>query len=42
MSDPTLTPQLKSGFQVRGVLHDYLEAGYLGNDVALIVWENPD
>jgi GNAT superfamily N-acetyltransferase len=42
MSDPTLTPQLKSGFQVRGVLHDYLEAGHLGNQAALIVWENPD
>lgn len=42
MTDPTLTPQLRSGFQVRGVLHDYLEAGHLGNQAALIVWENPE
>jgi GNAT superfamily N-acetyltransferase len=42
LTDPTLTPQLKSGFVVRGVLNDYLEAGHLGNQAALIVWENPD
>jgi GNAT superfamily N-acetyltransferase len=42
MSDPTLTPQLRSGFQVRGVIYDYLEAGHLGNQAALIVWENPE
>ncbi|MCG8352502.1 MAG: GNAT family N-acetyltransferase [Chloroflexales bacterium] len=39
LSDPTLTPQLRNGFVVRGVLRDYLHAGALGNDAALIVWE---
>lgn len=42
LTDPTLTPQLKSGFVIRGVMYDYLEAGHLGNQAALIVWENPD
>jgi GNAT superfamily N-acetyltransferase len=39
LSDPTLTPQLRNGFQVRGVLRDHIRAGELGNDAALIVWE---
>lgn len=39
LSDPTLTPQLRSGFVVRGILRDYILAGELGNDAALIVWE---
>ena len=39
MTDPTLTPQLRSGFVVRGILDNYLEAGHLGNQAALIVWE---
>lgn len=39
LADPTLTPQLRNGFQVRGVLHDHIHAGELGNDAALIVWE---
>ena len=42
LTDPTLTPQLRSGFQARGVLYDYIDAGKLGNDAVLIVWENPD
>lgn len=40
--DPTLTPQLKNGYVVRGVIHDYLHDELLGNDATLIVWENPD
>lgn len=40
--DPTLTPQLRAGFVVRGVLLNYLEDTELGNDATLIVWENPD
>lgn len=40
--DPTLTPQLRAGFEVWGVLYNYLDAGELGNDATLIVWKNPD
>jgi GNAT superfamily N-acetyltransferase len=40
--DPTLTPQLKNGYTVRGVIHDYLHDAELGNDATLIVWDNPD
>ncbi len=42
LNDSTLTPQLRSGFVVRGIFDNYLEAGHLGNQAALIVWENPD
>jgi len=37
--DPTLTPQLRAGFELRGILPNYIEAGELGNDSTLIVWE---
>ena len=40
--DPTLTPQLRAGFQLRGILYNYIDAGELGNDSTLIVWENKD
>lgn len=40
--DPTLTPQLKNGYTVRGVIRDYLHDAELGNDATLIVWDNPD
>ncbi|MFM7201105.1 MAG: GNAT family N-acetyltransferase [Myxococcota bacterium] len=42
LTDPTLTAQLSNGFQVRGVLHNYLHDELLGDDAALIVWDNPD
>lgn len=42
ISDPTLTPQLRNGFVVRGVLHDYLRDALLGNEATLIAWFNPD
>jgi GNAT superfamily N-acetyltransferase len=42
LTDPTLTPQLRAGFQLRGILYNYIDAGELGNDSTLIVWENPD
>lgn len=42
LSDPALTPQLRNGFVVRGVLHDYLRDALLGNDATLIAWFNPD
>lgn len=37
--DPTLTFQLGNGFEVRGVLADYLDEPALDNWAALIVWE---
>ena len=42
LTDPTLTPQLRAGFELRGILYNYIDAGELGNDSTLIVWENPD
>ncbi len=41
LNDSTLTPQLRSGFVVRGIFDNYLEAGHLGNQAALIVWGKP-
>lgn len=41
LTDPTLTPQLRAGYELRGILRDYIEAGDLGNDSTLIVWKNP-
>lgn len=40
--DPTLTPQLKRGFKVHGILHDYLDDPSCDNKAALIVWHNKD
>jgi GNAT superfamily N-acetyltransferase len=40
LADDTLTPQLKSGFRVQGVLYGYVDGGDLvGNDATLLVWE---
>jgi hypothetical protein len=40
LSDPTLSFQLSHGFQVRGMLEDYLEDEADDGWAALIVWEN--
>src|SRR5205085_10424265 len=40
--DPTLTTQLRNGFVVRGILRGSLHDAELGDDAALIVWENTD
>jgi GNAT superfamily N-acetyltransferase len=40
LSDPTLTPQLRNGFVVRGILRGYIQAGELGSDATLLVWED--
>ena len=40
--DPTLSFQLKHGFQVRGLIEDYLEDTASDNWASLIVWYNPD
>lgn len=41
LADPTLTPQLRSGFVVRGILWHYLDDAEHGAEASLIVWENP-
>lgn len=40
--DATLTFQLDQGFEVRGVLENYIDEPALDNWAALIVWKNPD
>lgn len=40
--DPTLSFQIKNGFQVRGVLENYFNDQRSGSWASLIVWENPD
>ena len=42
LADPTLTPQLRSGFVVRGILWHYLDDAEHGSEASLIVWENPE
>lgn len=42
LRDPTLSFQLSNGFEVRGLLEDYLEDEADDGWAALIVWENPD
>ncbi len=40
--DATLTFQLENGFEIRGVLENYLQDEETDGWSALIVWENPD
>ncbi|MGH8914455.1 MAG: GNAT family N-acetyltransferase [Acidimicrobiia bacterium] len=42
LTDPTLTFQLSHGFQVRGLLENYIEDEADDGWAALIVWENPE
>jgi GNAT superfamily N-acetyltransferase len=42
LTDATLTMQLRNGFEVRGVIHDYLAHSHGEDFATLIVWENPD
>lgn len=37
--DPTLTPQLRAGFSVRGLLYNYVDDAEHGAEASLIVWE---
>lgn len=39
--DATLTFQIENGFEVRGVIEDYLIDEAVGNCASLIVWPNP-
>ena len=40
--DATLTFQIENGFEIRGVLENYIEDEETDGWSALIVWENPD
>jgi GNAT superfamily N-acetyltransferase len=40
--DPTLSAQLRCGFRVHGIIHDYVHDASCDNKAALIVWRNPD
>ncbi len=40
--DPTLTFQLHNGFEVRGVLKDYMDDPTVDSWASLIVWSNPE
>jgi hypothetical protein len=40
--DATLTFQLQNGFEVRGVLENYLHDEATDGWAVLIVWENPE
>ena len=40
--DPTLSFQLENGFEIRGVLENYISDEATDGWSALIVWENPD
>ncbi len=42
LADPTLTFQMSQGFEVRGMLENYIEDESDDGWAALIVWENPD
>ena len=42
LSDPTLSFQLKNGFEVRRLLKNYLDDEASAGWATLIVWENPD
>jgi GNAT superfamily N-acetyltransferase len=40
--DPTLSVQLKVGFQVHGIIQHYVDDPSCDNKAAFIVWRNPD
>jgi GNAT superfamily N-acetyltransferase len=40
--DPTLSVQLRRGFEVHGIIQDYVDDPSCGNKAAFIVWNNPD
>ncbi len=42
LTDPTLTPQLKQGFSVRGILYDHITDPRSDDCAALMVRENPN
>ena len=40
--DPTLSFQLKNGFEALGAIPDYMDDAAVGDNAVLIVWRNPD
>lgn len=42
LRDPTLSFQLANGFEVVGLIEDYMVDEYTGDWATLIVWRNPD
>jgi hypothetical protein len=40
--DPTVSIQLRQGFQLHGVIYDYLDDPSCDNKGILIIWHNPD
>jgi GNAT superfamily N-acetyltransferase len=40
--DPTLSVQLRCGFTVHGIIHDYVHDPACDGKAAFIVWHNPD
>jgi GNAT superfamily N-acetyltransferase len=40
--DPTLTAQLRCGFEVRGIIQNYVTDPSCDNKATLIVWPNPE
>jgi hypothetical protein len=41
LHDPTLTMQIRNGFRVRGLLHNYITDPRVNNIATLLVRENP-
>lgn len=42
LTDPTLTPQIKQGFKVHGILYDHITDPRSDNNSVLMIRENPD
>lgn len=42
LHDPTLSFQLANGFELRGMIENYIEDEITGSVATLIVWPNPD
>ncbi|HZJ08083.1 MAG TPA: GNAT family N-acetyltransferase, partial [Trueperaceae bacterium] len=42
LHDPTLDFQLSNGFEVMGLVRDYMTDEHTGNAASLIVWRNPE
>lgn len=40
--DPTVSVQLKTGWEIYGILYDYVDAPSCDNKAAFIVWRNPE
>jgi hypothetical protein len=40
--DPAVSVQLKVGFTIHGIIHNYVDDPSCDNKAAFIVWRNPD